>query len=62
MGHVYRGAVRVLCVLIYARVAHAAPGDLAELPETKLADIVMVAVRRVRIGARAYDLDAAKIS
>src|ERR1051325_4461163 len=61
MGHVYRGAVRVLCVLITARVAQAAPGDLADLPETRLADIVVVAVRQSPDLARArLDLDAAR--
>src|SRR5215471_17218898 len=61
MGPVYRGAVRVLCILVFARVAQAAPGDLADLPETKLADLVTVAVRQSPDLARArIDLDAAR--
>jgi len=62
MGPVYRGAVRVLCVVVLAApAARAAPGDLAELPETKLADIVTVAVRQSPDLARArLDLDAAR--
>lgn len=62
MGHVYRGAVRVLCIVVLAMpAAHAAPGDLAELPETKLADVVTAAVRQSPDLARArLDLDAAR--
>src|SRR5262245_46481808 len=62
MGHVYRGAVRVLCVVVMAApAARAAPGDLAELPETKLVDLVTVAVRQSPDLARArLDLDAAR--
>ena len=44
-----------------APAARAAPGDLAELPETKLVDIVTVAVRQSPDLARArLDLDAAR--
>jgi len=66
MGPVYRGAVRVLGVLASVLVcaaggARAAPGDLAELSETRLADIVAVAVRQSPDLARArFDLDAAR--
>src|SRR5437763_1398390 len=62
MGPVYRGALRVLCVVVVgARAAQAAPGDLADLPELKFADIVSVAVRQSPELARArLDLDAAR--
>jgi outer membrane protein len=62
MGSVYRGAVRIVSVLVFwASVAHAAPGELSELPETRLADLVTVAVRQSPDLARArIDLDAAR--
>src|ERR1041384_7871477 len=63
MGHVYRGAVRAFCIVLvaYAHGARAAPGELADLPEVKLADIVTVAVRQSPDLSRArIDLDAAR--
>ena len=66
MGPVYRGAVRVLGVLASVLVgaagsARAAPGDLAELPETRLAELVVVAVRQSPDLARArIDLESAR--